>query len=462
MSLKKTVWLSAAVLVAALFLVMAGCSKANPAAASASQPAVGKPAGAQQNGNGQPNGGTPGARRFSAIPVLAVTVRVGPLTAGNDTAATIAPVTQSTVASQVSGVVLRLVHLAGDWVKAGEPVVLLDPAQLKLAVATAQAALDNAKINYQVGQDNASKDNPRLTLQVQSAQAAVDSAQKNYDSQDALYKIGGAPASAVDNAKSQLQQAQANLQAAQIALEQNKKSDVWAVQQLRLAVDQAQVQLQTTELNLHYASITAPFSGQIAAVNVQPGMYVSQNTPVYIIVSSDKEINFNVPPADAPNLPVGTSVQFTYQGHGQTVKISQAPSAPINGVVPMVATVPRSITAPYGAVGTVTYTLTVARGAIVPIATLQTNEDRNYVFSVENGKAVMRYVTIVGQSGTAAAVSGISDGVQVIMNPPPGLLADSAVQVTSTMAAQDVISGTTSGRTPQATDPPPPTKGGKK
>ena len=284
--------------------------------------------------------------------MLAVTVKVGPLTAGNETAATVAPYRQSTVAAQVAGVVLHVVHLAGDWVKEGEPVVVLDTSQLKLAVATAQAALDNAKINYQVGQDNANTDNPKLTLQLQSAQSALDSAQKNYDSQKALFDIGGAPSSAVDTAKSQLQQAQANLQAAQTSLEQNKKSDIWTLQQLRLAIDQAQLQLQTAQLNLQYASIKAPYAGQIAAVNVNPGMYVSQNTAVYVIVSSEKEIIFNVPPADAPNLPVGTTVQFTYLGHAYPVKVSQAPSAPINGVIPMVTDVPRSFSLPYGAVGT--------------------------------------------------------------------------------------------------------------
>ncbi|MGO9310767.1 MAG: efflux RND transporter periplasmic adaptor subunit, partial [Spirochaetia bacterium] len=190
-------------------------------------------------------------------------MKVGPLNAGNETAATVAPYQQSTVAAQVAGVVLHIVHLAGDWVKDGEPVVVLDTSQLKLAVATAQAALDNAKINYQVGEDNANTDNPKLTLQLQSAQSALDSAQKNYDSEKALFDIGGAPSSAVDTAKSQLQQAQANLQAAQTSLEQNKKSDIWTLQQLRLAIDQAQLQLQTAELNLQYASIKAPYAGQI-------------------------------------------------------------------------------------------------------------------------------------------------------------------------------------------------------
>ena len=395
---------------------------------------------------------------------------MGPLTAGNDTAATVAPVTQSTVASQIAGVVLRVAHVAGDWVKEGEPVVVLDTSQLKLVVANAQAALENATINYQVAQDNASKDNPKLMLQLQSAQSAVDSAQKNYDSQKALYDIGGAPGSAVDNARGQLQQAQANLQAAQTALDQNKKADVWTIKQSQLAIDQAQVQLQTAQLNLKYASIAAPFSGQIAAVNVNPGMYVSTNTAVYIIVSADKEINFNVPPADAPSLGVGSVVQFTYQGRTWPVKVSQAPSAPINGVVPMVATVPRSFTAPYGAVGTVSYSLTLAHGAIVPIAALQTNEDQNYVFTIQNGKAAIQYVKIVGQAGTVAAVTGVADGAQLIMSPPPGLLEGSSVQVTGTAAAANPTTGAgqqarapaAPGPATTATDPPGGSKGGSR
>ncbi|MGA2764432.1 MAG: HlyD family efflux transporter periplasmic adaptor subunit [Spirochaetia bacterium] len=441
-------------------LALAGCAP-RPQPASG----TGAPAGSPQAGQaGAQASKAGGPRRFSAIPVLAVTVKIGPLTAGNDTAATVAPVTQSTVASQVAGVAQRLVHLAGDWVKEGDPVVVLDTSQLKLAVANAQAALENANINYQIAQDNASKDNPKLMLQLQSAQSAVDSAQKNYDGQKALFDIGGAPASAVDNALSQLQQAQANLQAAQTALGQNKKSDVWTLQQSRLAIDQAQLQLQTAQLNLHYASITAPFTGQIAAVNVNPGMYVSTNTPVYIIVSAEKEINFNVPPADAPNLPVGTVVKFTYQGREWPVKISQAPSAPINGVVPMVATIPRT-SPPFGAVGTVTYSLTLARGAIVPIAALETNEDQNYVFTIEDGKAVMRYVKIVGQAGTVTAVMGIPDGAQIIMSPPPGLLAGSPVQVTSSVAVQDTSGGSQPAAEPAApgktaADPPGGAKGG--
>jgi hypothetical protein len=93
-------------------------------------------------------------------------------------------------------------------------------------------------------------------------------------------------------------------------------------------------------------------------------------------------------------------------------------------------------------VGTVSYSLNLAHGAIVPIGSLQTEEDKEYVFAIINGKAVIKDITVLGQSETNAAVSGIEDGTEVIMNPPPGLLEGSTVQVISSgPGAQGASSG---------------------
>jgi HlyD family secretion protein len=410
-------------LAAALAIAACGSKPTDPSAAS----------GAGQAMKGGPGGGAgqqgPGGRRFAAIPVQAVNVTIGPLVADNNTAGSVVPVTQSAVASQVSGVVLHVAHQAGEWVKAGETIVQLDDSQLDLSVRSAEAALQNAKINYDMGQDNASSSNPKLAFQVQSAQSTLAAAQKNYDSQKALYDLGGISASQLDNAKSQLEQAQANVEAAKSALDVNQKSDSQSLAQLRLAVDQAANQLEVTRLNLKNAAIKAPFAGQIAAVNVNPGMYVGLNTSVFILVSADREINFNVSPSDAPSLSLGSTVRFTYAGRTYPIRISEAPSAPINGIVPMTAEVPKTISLPYGTVGTVTYSLTLAQGALVPIASLNTNEDKNYVFTVNGGKAVVQNVTILDETGIMAAVAGLAEGTQVIVNAPPGLLPGSAVQV---------------------------------
>ena len=200
---------------------------------------------------------------------------------------------------------------------------------------------------------------------------------------------------------------------------------------------------------------------------MNPGTYVSLNTPVFILVSSDKEISFNVSPSDAPNLPVNAPVTFTYLGKDYTVRISQAPAAPLNGVVPMVASVPRSVPLPYGGVGTVSYSLTLARGALLPIAALQVNEDQNFVYEIVNGKATVKPLTILAESGTSAAVAGVEDGAMVILNPPAGLLAGSSVQPVSQPGASPAGTGPSTGKPPTAATPltesPPATgQGGKK
>ena len=440
------------VLAAALALVIAACSKG--ANSSSGQPPAAGAAAAAQGGAGAPQGGAaggtaqggagartaaysgPGAgapqgggRRFATISVQAVTVHSGPLVTDNNTAGTVMPVTQSQVAAQVSGVVLKVLHKAGDFVREGTPIIQLDDSALKLAVQNAQAALDNAKINLAIGQQNTTGNTPKLADQLSAAQGALTSAKKTYDSQKALYDLGGISSAQLDTAKSALDNAQANVDAAKAALDQNNSSDTQNIAQLKLAVDQAANQLAITQLSLRNATISAPFAGQIAAVNVTPGAFVSTNTAAFVLVSADKQINFTEPPTDAPTFRIGDGVTFNYAGKSYPVKIMQTPSAPINGVVPMVASVPASVPVSYGTVGTVTYKLTIATGPQIPISALQSRANINFVDTVVNNKAVEVPIVIIAEAGTTAVVQGLNDGDQVIINPPPGLLAGSNVQV---------------------------------
>lgn len=417
-----------------LALGLEGCGNKQPAAAQAggsqqgTATQAGSPGSAAQTGGTQGNGAA-GGRRAAVVPVQAAAVHLGLLSADRDTAGVVTPTISSQVAAQVAGVVLRLARLPGDWVKTGEVVIQLDDSQLKLSLANAQAALENAKINLAIGQDNVDTANPKLAFQVQSAQSALSSAQKTYDSQKALYALGGISASQLDSASSNLSQAQANLEAAKSALTQNQKSGDQTIAQLRLQVTQATNQLQQAQLSLQYASIRAPFGGQISAINVQPGMYVSLNTPAFTLVSEAKQVSFSVSPSDAPAMPLGSVLSYEFGGKSYPVKVSQSPSAPINGVVPMVAVPTASFPLPFGTVGNVSYLVGLARGALVPIASLDSLENQNFVYTIVNNRAQPRNVTIINESGITAAVSGLEEGAVVVISPPPGLLPGSQVQV---------------------------------
>jgi len=422
-----------ALTVLAPLLILAGCQgQSSPAA-----PSAGTGAAAPQNGAARAGGtgAAPGGRRFATIPVQAITVVSAPLVTDNDTAGTVVAATQSQVAAQVAGVVQKVYLNQGDHVAKGTPVVQIDDSALKLALRNAQSALDNANINLSMGLQTTTGLGPRLSSQLDSAKTAQVSAQKNYDSQKALFDLGGISSSTLDNAKSQLEQAQANVQAAQLAFDQNDQAATQSTAQLKLTVDQASNGLQLAQLNLQYATIRAPFDGQLAAVNVTPGMYLGLNSAAFVLVSSNKQINFSVPPADAPGFKVGDTVEFTLAGKSYPVRVIQTPSAPINGVVPLSASVPTSTPVSYGTVGTVTYKLTIGNGPQIPLSALQSRANINFAYAIQNGKAAEVPVIIVAEAGTTAVVQGLNAGDQVILSPPPGLLAGSTVQVVAAAQA---------------------------
>jgi len=365
---------------------------------------------------------------IAEITVQVASVAEGGLIVQHETSGTVRPVMQSQVVGQVSGVVASVVRQAGDWVSRNETVIQLDDSQLRLSVKTAQASLEAAQINLSTGQDTTKQANPRLDLQVRSAESALSAALTSYDAKKALFALGGATSADVDRAKSDLDMAQANLEAAKTALDQNQKADVQDIAQLKLAVEQADFALQQAQLNLQHAAIKAPYVGRLVEVNVMPGELVSPNTPAFIIASREREVDFDLPPADAASLPVGAPISFALNGKSYPLSVSRSPDIPLNGVVHTVAQVPATVSLPFGVVGTVSYSLTLARGALIPTGALQTTEDRNFVYVVERGAAMVRQITILAESGNSAAVSGVNAGSLVVVNPPPGLLDGSAVK----------------------------------
>lgn len=372
----------------------------------AQAPAGGPPAGGRAGGFGGAGG------RQAVITVQTEVVKAGTLWVDNTTAGAVVPEVQSTVAAGASGTVKTILRQVGDWVEAGTPVVQLDDTQLRLSLRLAQATLDNAKLN--AGSDDGVS---KLGLQVQSAQSALASAQKNFASAQALAKVGGISGSDLDNAQTQLQNAQANLESAKTALTQSG-----------LQVETATIQFQQAQLNLANATIKAPYAGQISAINLHPGEFVGTSTAAFSLVSRSKVISFGVSPSEAPGLSLGSTVTFTYGGRTATTKVTQAPSAPVNGLVPLTAALPTGLDAPLGTVGTLSYRLPAADGVLVPLPALQSAENKTFVFTSNQGKAQRHEVTVLGDSGTYTAVAGLAPGSTVIVNPPPGLLVGATVQ----------------------------------
>lgn len=122
----------------------------------------------------------------AAAPLATATVDYRQVTLTYASEGTVEAVKQSTVAAQIGGRVMEVNFKVGDYVKAGQVLLRIDPRETGQAlaasqsqVAQAKAALDEAKLQYERQM--------QLFAQKFISQAALDSAQAAYKAAQAAY-----------------------------------------------------------------------------------------------------------------------------------------------------------------------------------------------------------------------------------------------------------------------------------
>lgn len=159
------------------------------------------------------------------------------------------------VRARVTGIVLKRQFREGSDVKAGQPLFQIDPAPYRAAVDSARAALAKAQANASQASAQAARYKPLREANAVSEQDLV-------------------------NAQSAQAQAEADVASARAAL-------------------------QTAQLNLGYATVTAPISGRIGRALVTEGALVSQAeaTQLALIQQIDPVyVNSTQPVADVARL----------------------------------------------------------------------------------------------------------------------------------------------------------------
>jgi HlyD family secretion protein len=215
--------------------------------------------------------------------------------------------------------------------------VQVDDAQVKLDelqkgpkpedVTIAQSALDQARANLQKLQQGgtaaditiarASLDQARANLQklkqggaaadIASARAAVDQARAS------LQKLRqGGTAADITAAKAQVDQSLASLEKLTAP---KPESDIEIAQ---AAVDQAEAKLTAANLTLKRTTLTAPFEGTIAAVNIMEGSYMAasgadaETAPITIVDTSSMQISVKLSENDVARVQVGQPVSVSF------------------------------------------------------------------------------------------------------------------------------------------------------
>ncbi|MFM6976326.1 MAG: HlyD family secretion protein [Sphingobacteriaceae bacterium] len=200
----------------------------------------------------------------------------------------------SPIAPRLSGYIQDIRVVENQAVKAGDTLIILDNRDLLVRVAQAEAGLENAKAALLVAQANTRSSRSTVAssgANIETARVKVWQANQDFKRYSNLIKDGSITQQQFDAAKAAKDVAEAQLKLA-IRQQETSTTGTDAVSN-QIAVAEAQVKLRQSELDfanlqLSYATITAPASGFIAKKSIQVGQLVQAGQALCAIVKDNQ------------------------------------------------------------------------------------------------------------------------------------------------------------------------------
>jgi membrane fusion protein (multidrug efflux system) len=231
------------------------------------------------------------------------------------------------ISPRIAGTVLSVEIEDNQPVKAGQVLVQIDPRDVAVQVAQAQANYAAAQAQLQSAQaaleltrvgGDAAIDQAAAAVrsaEAEAARASADAAryQSLYARQEVSKQLldqastaARAAAAVVDQARSQLR----NARAAPTQISQRQAEIAARAAQ----VDQAKAALDQAQLNLGYATVTAPVDGKITRKNVQVGQQVAPGAQLLAIVQNRPWVVANFKETQLAKMRIGQPVRFRIDG----------------------------------------------------------------------------------------------------------------------------------------------------
>ncbi len=222
----------------------------------------------------------------------------------------------SPVLPRVSGYVTRVLVADNQHVSTGQALLEIDPKELDLKVAAAQASLQNAladKVTAEASLESAHASAATAAANVETAQVRQRKAASDLARDSRLFKTGAITDSQLTDTQAAADTAASQLEA--VRSEARSAQSLVAVATARVAAAQTQAaekasNLDYAKLERTYCTVTAPIDGVVSRKNVEPGQYV-QSGQTLLSVTTDTDVwvvaNFK-------------ETQLTYMKPGQNVE----------------------------------------------------------------------------------------------------------------------------------------------
>lgn len=345
---------------------------------------------------------------------------------------------QTPIFSKTSGYI-RAIHVdKGQFVRAGQLLVEVEPTELQHARDQSQAALATALAGIQVARSNleaarANLLNQQATLARTQAVAANDRRQAERMAE--LFAKGFVSQQERDNARTAAESSQAAVRAQEAQVEVARVQIQTAESQIALAesqVEQQRATLRMAQMRLDDTRITAPFSGFVSQKSLEVGAAVSNlaaatsNASVAILTLQDIDpvkIQLEVPEREVPRVRPGNRVRLTTDAYpagrfGGTVARILHTLDPRTRTMGLEVDIPNpeQLLKP-GMYARVELVLEVRPNALlVPLEALAGTSDRPMVFVVREGTVVPVPVTLGEPDGTRVQITqGLRPDDQIIV-----------------------------------------------
>lgn len=353
-------------------------------------------------------------RAHSTAPAAApVAVAVGeahraPLATHYVATATVRGRNTAIITSKGMGYVRSLNVKAGDRVKAGQVLVVLDANDVQAGLMQAQAGASEAE----AGLTQAERD-------VEAAQAARKLAALTWERTKRLVEQKAATQQQLDEAEM-----------AATAAEARERMAVAGLARARARVGQAKAGVGVARVSLGDRTVVAPFDGRVVSRGVEVGNLAAPGTPL-LTVEEDGALRVEavVDESQTARIALGQNVEVEVEAVGAKLV------GVVGEIVPTVDAMSRAFLvkvdlpeAPEGGglrpgmFARARFAVGQAERLVVPVNAVSPRGQLDRVFIADNGKARLRLVTIGARHGEVVEVlSGLDAGEKVVVGTPAEL-----------------------------------------